>query len=131
MFFSLRYLVEKILAGLVAEQPSTRPVNYRLPDTPAVAATPGGQDRSARLRRARRSLDSAPDSTPEASLLRVKRVGDDEGGDFVPPMVPVPRVSLQRMKRIDTDLPPPTRRRRSVTYDPELLAQRILEYLRK
>ncbi|XP_062855636.1 proprotein convertase subtilisin/kexin type 1 inhibitor, like [Trichomycterus rosablanca] len=130
----LRYLVEKILAGLVAENPSNRPVKYKLSDAAA-----GGQDRAARLRRARRSLDSVPDSSPdaEASLLRVKRVGDEEHGDFATQNSPSPRAGLQRMKRIDTDLPPPppppkrSRRRRSVTYDPELIAQRIIEYLRK
>ncbi|KAF4072595.1 hypothetical protein AMELA_G00264780 [Ameiurus melas] len=129
----LRYLVEKVLSSLVSENqlnPSSRRGKWEV-----AAAASIGRDRTP-PRRARRSLDSDPIASPdaEASLLRVKRVGDQDHDDFAGQNNRSPHAGLQRMKRIDTDLPPPTknsRKRRSVTYDPELIAQHIIQYLRK
>lgn len=83
-------------------------------------------------RRSRRSLDSVPGPSPiaEASLLRVKRLGDEDDDEAQSNRSP--HAGLQRMKRIDTDMPPPpkhSRKRRAVTYDPNLIAQHILQYL--
>ncbi|XP_076860100.1 proprotein convertase subtilisin/kexin type 1 inhibitor, like [Brachyhypopomus gauderio] len=129
----LRFLVERILSSLASgNQPS--PSNRRAKrDVSGVGAE--GQGVATPLRRARRSVDSAPVPAPnaEVSLVRVKRLGeedDDEG--FASQNNRSPRVGLQRMKRIDTDLTPPqkhSRKRRAVTYDPNVIAQHILQYL--
>ncbi|KAG7332724.1 hypothetical protein KOW79_004558 [Hemibagrus wyckioides] len=130
----LRMLLEKVLSSLVSQNqlnPSNRRGKWEV-----AAAASIGRDRATPLRRARRSLDAAPAASPdaEASLLRVKRVGDEDHDDFAGQNTRSPHAGLQRMKRIDTDLPPPSkhsRKRRSVTYDPELIAQHIIQYLRK
>ncbi|XP_048066125.1 proprotein convertase subtilisin/kexin type 1 inhibitor, like [Megalobrama amblycephala] len=130
----LRYLVEKILSSLASGGNQGGPSNQRAKrDLSAVAS----MERSAgpALKRSRRSLDSAPAPSPqvEASLLRVKRLDDDVDDDGIAGQSNrTPHVGLQRMKRIDTDLPPPkktSRKRRALTYDPALIAQHILQYL--
>ncbi|XP_007245904.3 proprotein convertase subtilisin/kexin type 1 inhibitor, like [Astyanax mexicanus] len=130
----LRYLVEKILSSLGPGNQPSQPSNRRAKrDVSAVSSSVRGG--ATPLRRSRRSVDSAPMPSPnsEASLLRVKRLGDesdDEG--FAAQSSRAPHAGLQRMKRIDTDLPPPpkhSRKRRAVTYDPDLIAQHILQYL--
>ncbi|XP_065126362.2 proprotein convertase subtilisin/kexin type 1 inhibitor, like [Paramisgurnus dabryanus] len=130
----LRYLVEKILSSLASDGNQAGPSNQRAKRDLAAAANMDRAGGSA-LKRSRRSLDSAPVSSPqaEASLLRVKRLDDDidDEGD-VEQSNRTPHVGLQRMKRIDTDLPPPkkhSRKRRALTYDPNLIAQHILQYL--
>ncbi|XP_077080581.1 proprotein convertase subtilisin/kexin type 1 inhibitor, like [Siphateles boraxobius] len=123
----LRYLVEKILSGLASGGSQGGPSNQRAKrDLSAVASLErsGGPV----LKRSRRSLDSAPVPQVEASLLRVKRLDDDDDDDDDR----TPHVGLQRMKRIDTDLPPPkktSRKRRALTFDPAMIAQHILQYL--
>ncbi|XP_017541530.1 proprotein convertase subtilisin/kexin type 1 inhibitor, like [Pygocentrus nattereri] len=128
----LRYLVEKILSSLApGNQPS--PSNRRAKrDVSAVASVGRG---GASLRRSRRSVDSVPVPSPsaEASLLRVKRLGDEEDDEgFAAQSNRSPHAGLQRMKRIDTDMPLPlkhSRKRRAVSYDPSVIAQHILQYL--
>ncbi|XP_030641019.1 proprotein convertase subtilisin/kexin type 1 inhibitor, like [Chanos chanos] len=124
----LRLLVEKILSGLSSGNsgnPSSRRAKRDL------GSVSGGRGGVTVLKRARRSLDPVqpPSPSAEASLLRVKRLGDDE--DDVGENNRAPHAGLQRMKRIDTELPPPThsRKRRAVIYDPKLIAQHILQYL--
>ncbi|XP_073675159.1 proprotein convertase subtilisin/kexin type 1 inhibitor, like [Garra rufa] len=130
----LRYLVEKILSGLASGGNQGGPSNQRSKrDLSAVANME--QSVGPALKRSRRSLDSAPGPSPqvEASLLRVKRLDGDMDDDGVTGQSNrTPHVGLQRMKRIDTDLPPPkkhSRKRRALTYDPALIAQHILQYL--
>ncbi|XP_072537517.1 proprotein convertase subtilisin/kexin type 1 inhibitor, like [Salminus brasiliensis] len=129
----LRYMVEKILSSLAPGNQAS-PSNRRAKrDVSAVASSVRGG--ATPLRRSRRSLDSVPMPSPnsEASLLRVKRLGDENDDDgFAGQSNRAPHAGLQRMKRIDTDLPPPpkqSRKRRAVTYDPDLIAQHILQYL--
>lgn len=124
VFALLRYLVEKILSGLASGGSQGGPSNQRAKRDLSAAAS---MERSGGpvLKRSRRSLDPAPQV--EASLLRVKRLDDDDDDDDR-----TPHVSLQRMKRIDTDLPPPkktSRKRRALTFDPAMIAQHILQYL--
>ncbi|KAK2898239.1 hypothetical protein Q8A67_009657 [Cirrhinus molitorella] len=130
----LRYLVEKILSSLASGGSQGGPSSQRSKrDLSAVANME--QSGGAALKRSRRSLDSAPGPSPqlEASLLRVKRLdGDVEDDGVAGQNNRTPHVGLQRMKRIDTDLPPPkkhSRKRRALTYDPALIAQHILQYL--
>ncbi|XP_051509496.1 proprotein convertase subtilisin/kexin type 1 inhibitor, like [Myxocyprinus asiaticus] len=130
----LRYLVEKILSSLASGGNQAAPSNQRAKrDLGAVASMErtGGSV----LKRARRFLDSVPVPSPqaEASLLRVKRLDDDlDDEGVIAQSNRTPHVGLQRMKRIDTDLPPPkkhSRIRRALTYDPNLIAQHILQYI--
>ncbi|XP_051963995.1 uncharacterized protein LOC127630480 [Xyrauchen texanus] len=130
----LRYLVEKILSGLASGGNQAGSSNQRAKrDLGAVTSLEraGGSV----LKRARRSLDSAPvpSTQAEASLLRVKRLDDDfDDEGVIVQNNRTPHVGLQRMKRIDTELPPPqkhSRKRRALTYDPNLIAQHILQYL--
>lgn len=92
-------------------------------DLPSVSST---------YRRTRRSLeDMAPPSpSSDPPLLRVKRLDEeDEEKKPVPPVA-----GLQRMKRIDEELNHGSRRRRRraiLTYDPELLINQIVEYIRE
>ncbi|XP_066500923.1 proprotein convertase subtilisin/kexin type 1 inhibitor, like [Hoplias malabaricus] len=127
----LRYLVEKILSGLApGNQPS--PSSRRTKrDVNAASGTGRG---GAAVRRSRRSVDSAPGPSPstEASLLRVKRLGDEDDEGYPAQKNRSPHAGLQRMKRIDTDMlipPKQSRKRRAITYDPNLIAQHILQYL--
>lgn len=120
----LRYLVEKILSGLASGGSQGGPSNQRAKRDLSAVERSGGPV----LKRSRRSLDSAPVPQVEASLLRVKRLDDDDDEDDDR----TPHVGLQRMKRIDTDLPPPkknSRKRRALTFDPAMIAQHILQYL--
>ncbi|KAK5873248.1 hypothetical protein PBY51_018306 [Eleginops maclovinus] len=85
-------------------------------------------------RRARRSLDdmAPPSPSNDPPLLRVKRLEEDE---------PRPPTGLQRMKRIDSmatngleELHHGSRRRRRRAvqdYDPQILIDQILEYMRE
>ncbi|CAI5648704.1 unnamed protein product [Oreochromis niloticus] len=93
-------------------------------------------------RRTRRSLDdlAPPSPSNDPPLLRVKRLEDYDGeeqGEKLHPQV----VGLQRMKRIDTtstgdaeELNHGSRRRRrraALNYDPQILVDQILEYMRE
>ncbi|XP_059379289.1 proprotein convertase subtilisin/kexin type 1 inhibitor, like [Carassius carassius] len=130
----LRYLVEKILSSLALGGSQGGPSNQRA-KRDLIAVANMEQSGGSALKRSRRSLDSAPGPSPhaEASLLRVKRLdGDVDDEEVAGQSNRTPHVGLQRMKRIDTDLPPPkkhSRKRRALTYDPALIAQHILQYL--
>ncbi|XP_026124947.1 uncharacterized protein LOC113107033 [Carassius auratus] len=130
----LRYFVEKILSSLASGGNQGGPSNQRARRDLSTVANME-QSRGPALKRSRRSLDSGPGPSPqvEASLLRVKRLDGDMDDDEIPGQSNrTPHVGLQRMKRIDTDLPPPkkhSRKRRALTYDPALIAQHILQYL--
>ncbi|TRY64930.1 hypothetical protein DNTS_024617 [Danionella cerebrum] len=120
----LRYLVEKILSSLASSASQNPPNTRNKRDLNAVAPAGSAPKRS------RRSLDSAPQA--EASLLRVKRLDDDPDDVITVQSNRTPQIGLQRMKRIDTDLPAlktANRRRRALSYDPALIAQHILHYL--
>lgn len=89
-------------------------------------------------RRNRRSLDSSQSPSNESPLLRVKRLEDEEEEEGKPR----PRgAGLQRMKRVDAvvttdpeqvDHGSRRRRRRAVlNYDPQVLMDQILDYLRE
>lgn len=70
----------------------------------------------------------APSNDPP--LLRVKQL--EEEGEERKPLAPV--VGLQRMKRIDDEVNHGSRRRRrraALTYDPQLLIDQIVEYMRE
>ncbi|XP_028850646.1 proprotein convertase subtilisin/kexin type 1 inhibitor, like [Denticeps clupeoides] len=124
----LRYLVEKVLSGLTTSNPAGPPGRRAKRD---VSEAANGARGGVPLRRSRRSLDSAPapNSNFEASLLRVKRLGDDEDG-ATQSHRPAGHAGLQRMKRIDTEVQAAKqRKRRALPYDPSLLAQHILQYL--
>ncbi|XP_036388915.1 proprotein convertase subtilisin/kexin type 1 inhibitor, like [Megalops cyprinoides] len=128
----LRYLVGRILSSLASDTPQSSPGRLAKRDLGAVSGGMGGG-----RKRSRRSADSAPlpSQNYEPSLLRVKRLGDEEekmaDGPAAAGVRGEAHVGLQRMKRIDSDLQQQKhkRRRRALTYDPNLLAQRILQYL--
>ncbi|XP_061112537.1 proprotein convertase subtilisin/kexin type 1 inhibitor, like [Conger conger] len=126
----LRYLVGRVLSSLASDSTQSSPSRLSKRDLGAVG---GGSAGSRGLKRSRRSLDSAlPPSKSEPSLLRVKRLGDEEDKMAAGPPPGARGGGLQRIKRIDSDPQQGakhSRRRRALTYDPNLLAQRILQYL--
>lgn len=84
-------------------------------------------------RRSRRSLDdmAPPSPSNDPPLLRVKRL-EEEDDEEKKPLPPV--AGLQRMKRIDEELNHGSSRRRrraALTYDPQLLIDQIVEYMRE
>lgn len=93
-------------------------------------------------RRTRRSLDDVTPPSPnnDAPLLRVKRLEDEEEEGHEERLHPH-IAGLQRMKRIDTmattDAQEPNqgsrqrRRRAALTYDPQILIDQIVEYMRE
>ncbi|KAK5620238.1 hypothetical protein CRENBAI_026850 [Crenichthys baileyi] len=100
----------------------------------------GNEPISPAHRRTRRSLDSMAPQSPsnEPPLLRVKRLEDEEEEEEkLRPQV----TGLQRMKRIDTmatgdpgEVNHGSRRRRRravLNYDPQMLMDQILDYLRE
>ncbi|KAI1893011.1 hypothetical protein AGOR_G00139410 [Albula goreensis] len=129
----LRYLVGRVLSSLASENSQNAPARLSKRDLGAVS---GGVAGGRVLKRSRRSLDSTPVPSPkyEPSLLRVKRLEEEEDKMADGPTAGAhkeARVGLQRMKRIDSDLQQAKhiRKRRALTFDPDLLAQRILQYL--
>ncbi|XP_069039802.1 proprotein convertase subtilisin/kexin type 1 inhibitor, like [Lepisosteus oculatus] len=127
----LRYLVGRVLSSLASETPQQTPSRLAKRDLAAAGDRP-----TPPLKRPRRSLDDGAPPSPrvEPSLLRVKRLGDEEEEEEEERAAAAggARAGLQRMKRIDSELQGggrPARKRRAVTYDPDLLAQRILQYL--
>ncbi|XP_072569175.1 proprotein convertase subtilisin/kexin type 1 inhibitor, like isoform X2 [Paramormyrops kingsleyae] len=126
---ALRYLVGRVLSTLASEAPQGGPARLAKRD---LAAVSGGGPGGVAPKRSRRSVDSVPLQPPnsEPSLLRVKRLEDQENKMASAVAGGVSR-GLQRMKRIDGDLPQVkhSRKRRALTYDPNVLAQRILQYL--
>ncbi|KAL4646269.1 hypothetical protein GN956_G9274 [Arapaima gigas] len=129
----LRYLVGRVLSSLASDSPQSPPTRLAKRDLGAVN---GGATGAAAPKRSRRSLDSVPLQQPnsEPSLLRVKRLDEDEddmAGGTAGGVLRAAHTGLQRMKRIDSDLlqVKHSRNRRALTYDPNVLAQRILQYL--
>ncbi|KAM9343435.1 proprotein convertase subtilisin/kexin type 1 inhibitor, like [Pholidichthys leucotaenia] len=137
---TLRRLVAKILSSIGPN------------DTPAIASGRRvSRDLSVKMaepvssahRRSRRSLDDSAPPSPSSEappLLRVKRLEDDEDG--VRELKLHPHVTgLQRMKRIDAMATPDVEelnhgihrrhRRAALNYDPQLLIDQILEYMRE
>ncbi|XP_013881602.1 proprotein convertase subtilisin/kexin type 1 inhibitor, like [Austrofundulus limnaeus] len=131
---TLRRMITKVLSSIGPNE--AQPIRTRR-DLSVKAADSG----SSAHRRTRRSLDdtSAPPSpNNQPSLLRVKRLEDEEEEEEkLRPQV----TALQRMKRIDTmatadaaELNHGSRRRRrraAPTFDPQVLMDQILEYLRE
>ncbi|XP_029114227.1 proprotein convertase subtilisin/kexin type 1 inhibitor, like isoform X1 [Scleropages formosus] len=129
----LRYLVGRVLSSLASDSPQNPPARLAKRDLGAVS---GGATGAVPLKRSRRSVDSVPLQPPnsEPSLLRVKRLDEEEdkvAGGAAGGVLRAAHTGLQRMKRIDSDLPQVKhgRSRRALTYDPNVLAQRILQYL--
>ncbi len=93
-------------------------------------------------RRTRRSLDDVAPPSPsnDPPLLRVKRLEEEEEEEEEEELRP-PAPGLQRMKRIDTmatatmeELNHGSRRRRrraALNYDPQILIDQIVEYMRE
>lgn len=88
--------------------------------------------------RTRRSLDNMAPPLPSNNppLLRVKRLEDDEEEE----KLHTPVTGLQRMKRIDTmatvsmeelNHGSQRRQRRALTYDPQILIDQILDYMKE
>lgn len=104
-----------------------------------LSATPV-ESASATHRRNRRSIDdvAAPLPSNDPPLLRVKRLEEEQEEEEERLH---PAAGLQRMKRIDTmataameELNQGSRRRRrraAVNYDPQILIDQILEYMRE
>ncbi|XP_054878140.1 proprotein convertase subtilisin/kexin type 1 inhibitor, like [Poeciliopsis prolifica] len=131
---ALRRMVAKILSGNGPNDAQLMMSSGRRAKRDLSA---GAEPVSATHRRSRRSLDGQSPSN-EPPLLRVKRLDDEEEEEEeLRPRGP----GLQRMKRIDAmataDLQEVNhgsrrRRRRAVlTYDPQMLMDQILDYLRK
>ncbi|XP_059189976.1 proprotein convertase subtilisin/kexin type 1 inhibitor, like [Centropristis striata] len=129
---ALRRLVARLLSGVAADSGPVMSSGRRMRrDLTVAAADPN----SSAHRRARRSLDDvAPPPSPsnDPPLLRVKRLEEEEEEELRPPTA-----GLQRMKRIDTtgeELNHGSHRRRrraAVNYDPQILIDQILEYMRE
>ncbi|KAM6924975.1 proprotein convertase subtilisin/kexin type 1 inhibitor, like [Xenentodon cancila] len=136
---TLRRLVARILSNI---SPNDAPVGVSSGrrarrDLSVKAAKP----LSSAHRRTRRSIDdmAPPSPSNDPPLLRVKRLGDEEEEheERLRPKV----AGLQRMKRIDTmattdieemDHESRHRRRRAMlNYDPQILIDQILQYMRK
>ena len=113
---SYRYLVAKILSSISPSNPQSP--SGRRARRDLVAVEGGARPASPVHKRSRRSLDdAAPTSlSQDAPLLRVKRLGDEEGGEGgagVEGGYRPPPQGLQRMKRVDPE-PPSGRDRKSV-----------------
>ncbi|XP_017260771.2 proprotein convertase subtilisin/kexin type 1 inhibitor, like [Kryptolebias marmoratus] len=131
---TLRRMVAKVLSSI---GPNEAPPIRTRRDLSIKAAVPV----SSAHRRMRRSLDdlaSPPSPSNQPPLLRVKRLEDEEEEEEELH----PRVAeLQRIKRIDTMATADTkelnhgshgrRRRAALTYDPQILMDQVLEYLRE
>lgn len=139
MYSLLRRMVAGILSSIGPNGASVASSGRRAKrDLSAKAPEPV----SSAHRRTRRSLDdlAPPSPSNDPPLLRVKRLEDYDGeeqGEKLHPQV----VGLQRMKRIDTtstgdaeELNHGSRRRRrraALNYDPQILVDQILEYMRE
>ncbi|XP_029974666.1 proprotein convertase subtilisin/kexin type 1 inhibitor, like [Salarias fasciatus] len=137
---TLRRLVARILSSISANDAmaisSTRPRARRDLSVNSVQTAVGPMHK-----RSRRSLDdpTPTSATNDSPLLRVKRLEDveEEEEEKLRPHVAA-TTGLQRMKRIDSmvdeeELNGGSRRRRrraALNYDPQLLIDQILEYMR-
>ncbi|GLD69113.1 uncharacterized protein AKAME5_002042600 [Lates japonicus] len=135
---ALRRLVARILSGIGHnEAPVVSSGRRARRDLSVTFADPV----SSAHRRTRRSLDDAAPPSPsnEPPLLRVKRLEEEEEEKVHPPAAAA--AGLLRMKRIDTMATTPVeelsygsrrrRRRAALNYDPQILIDQILEYMRE
>ncbi|XP_023261934.1 uncharacterized protein LOC111654967 [Seriola lalandi dorsalis] len=133
---TLRRLVARILSSIGPNDASVISSGRRARrDLSITAAEPV----SSAHRRTRRSVDDVAPPSPsnEPPLLRVKRLEEEEEEEELRP----PTAGLQRMKRINTiatagveELNHGSRRRRrraALNYDPQILIDQILEYMRE
>ncbi|KAK2850935.1 hypothetical protein Q5P01_007211 [Channa striata] len=132
---TLRHLVAKILSSI---GPNNTPVMSSGRRAKRDLSNTAAQAINTAHRRTRRSLDDVASLSPsnDTPLLRVKRLEDDEEEE----KLHTPITGLQRMKRIDNmattgmeELNHGSRRRsrRSLSYDPQILIDQILEYMRE
>ncbi|XP_051280890.1 proprotein convertase subtilisin/kexin type 1 inhibitor, like, partial [Dicentrarchus labrax] len=132
---ALRRLVARLLSSI---GPNNAPVissgRRARRDLSVTAAKPAGPAH----RRARRSLDDMvpPSPSNDPPLLRVKRLEEQDDEEEEKPRPPP--AGLQRMKRIDSmameELNHGSRRRRrraALNYDPQILIDQIVEYMRE
>lgn len=130
-----RRLVARILSSI---GPNNTPVMSSGHRTRRDLSITAAQPVSSTHRRARRSLDDMAPPSPSNNppLLRVKRLEDDEEEEKLHP----PVAGLQRMKRIDTMATTSMeklnhgsrrRQRRALNYDPQILIDQILDYMRE
>ncbi|XP_040007756.1 proprotein convertase subtilisin/kexin type 1 inhibitor, like [Xiphias gladius] len=132
---SLRRLVARILASI---GPNDAPVISSGRRTRRDLSVASSEPVSSPHRRTRRSLDdmAPPSPSNDPPLLRVKRLEEEEEENLRPPAA-----GLQRMKRIDTMATADVeelnhgsqrrRRRATLNYDPQILIDQILEYMRE
>ncbi|XP_026188818.1 proprotein convertase subtilisin/kexin type 1 inhibitor, like [Mastacembelus armatus] len=131
----LRHVVAKILANIGPNDVPVIASGRRMRRDLSTAAQPV----SSAHRRSRRSLDDMgpPSPSNDPPLFRVKRLEDEDVEEKLRP----PVAGLQRMKRIDTmatiakeELNHGSRRRRkraALNYDPQILIDQILQYMRE
>ncbi|XP_044066958.1 proprotein convertase subtilisin/kexin type 1 inhibitor, like [Siniperca chuatsi] len=131
---TLRRLVARLLSSIGPNNAQVISSGRRARRDLSVAAV---EPVSSAHRRTRRSLDNVAPPSPsnDPPLLRVKRLEEEEE-ELHPPTA-----GLQRMKRIDTmataaveELNHGSRRRRrraALNYDPQILIDQIVEYMRE
>ncbi|XP_029994250.1 proprotein convertase subtilisin/kexin type 1 inhibitor, like [Sphaeramia orbicularis] len=131
---TLRRLVARILSSIGPNNAAVMTSGRRMRRDLSVAAP---EPASSAHRRTRRSLDdlAPPSPSNDPPLLRVKRLEDEEEAELEEEKLH-PQVGLQRMKRIDTEeeLNHGSRRRRrraALNYDPQVLIDQMLEYMRE
>ncbi|CAJ1085666.1 proprotein convertase subtilisin/kexin type 1 inhibitor%2C like isoform X1 [Xyrichtys novacula] len=136
---ALRRLVARLLtsigpgdsAVMSSSRRAKRDVSYAAPEPASTAR-----------KRTRRSLDNMAPASPSTDppLLRVKRLEDKEEEEEEERKLRLPAAGLQRMKRINTmatnameelNYGSRRRRRRALNYDPQILIDQILEYMRE
>lgn len=132
---TLRRMVARILSSIGPNDTPVNPSGRRAKRDLSVTAV---EPVSSTHRRTRRSLEDVTPPSPsnDPPLLRVKRLEEEEEEN---PRSPT--AGLQRMKRIDTmtnaaveDLNHGSHRRRrraTLNYDPQILIDQILEYMRE
>ncbi|XP_060914387.1 proprotein convertase subtilisin/kexin type 1 inhibitor, like [Labrus mixtus] len=134
---ALRRLVAKLLSNIGPDSGAVMSSGRRMRRDVSFTSP---EPISSSHRRTRRSLDdlAPPSPSDDPPLLRVKRLDDvEEDEDKLRPAA----AGLQRMKRIDTMATPDMeelnhgsrrRRRRAVlNYDPQILIDQILDYMRE
>ncbi|XP_042263876.1 proprotein convertase subtilisin/kexin type 1 inhibitor, like [Thunnus maccoyii] len=134
---TLRRMVARILSSIGPDNAQVISSSRRMRRDLSVT---GAEPASSAHRRTRRSLDDMAPPAPsnEPPLLRVKRLEEEEEEEEERLH---PAAGLQRMKRIDTmattameELNHGSRRRRrraAPNYDPQILIDQILEYMRE
>ncbi|XP_070824007.1 proprotein convertase subtilisin/kexin type 1 inhibitor, like [Chaetodon trifascialis] len=134
---ALRRLVARLLAGIGPNDVPVMTPGRRVRRGLSITAA---EPVSSAHRRTRRSLDDVAPPSPsnDPPLLRVKRL-EEEGEEEE--MLRPPAAGLQRMKRIDTMATTAAeelnhgshrrRRRAALNYDPQILIDQIVEYMRE